>query len=108
MFINLMLDLTVNLLHVTGLLSTCYQEFLRTAYQRLFLRITYLLYILIYLFSTIRVISLIKNHGDHFDLTFWRSMTHSTAVVEQNVESEYLKYVKTHDYQLVLTVPLES
>ena len=40
--------------------------------------------------------------GGHFDLTFWRSRTQSTAVVEQKMESAYLKYVKMHDYLLVL------
>ena len=39
--------------------------------------------------------------GGHFDLTFWRSRTQSTAE-EQKMESAYLKYVKLHDYLLVL------
>ena len=39
--------------------------------------------------------------GGHFDLTFWRSRTQSTAVVEQKI-SAYIKYVNMHDYLLVL------
>ena len=46
-------------------------------------------------------------YGGHFDLTFWRSRTQSTAMVEQKMESAYLKYVNRHDYLLVLKMPLE-
>jgi len=46
-------------------------------------------------------------YGGHFDLTFWRSRTQSIAMVEQKMESAYLKYVNRHDYLLVLKMPLE-
>jgi len=46
--------------------------------------------------------------GGHFDLTFWRSRTQSTAVVEQKMESSYLKYVNRHDYLLVLKNAVRS
>ena len=40
--------------------------------------------------------------GGHFDLTFWRLWTQNTVVVEQDMKSAYIKYVKMHDYLLVL------
>jgi len=47
--------------------------------------------------------------GGHFDLTFWISMAQSKAMVEQKMKSVYLKYVKMHDYQLILKqMPLDS
>jgi hypothetical protein len=45
---------------------------------------------------------MVKDNGGHFDLTFWRSMTSSTAVVEQKIDSAYPNYVKTIYYLLVL------
>jgi len=45
--------------------------------------------------------------GGHFDLTFGRSRTQSTAVVKQKLESAYRKYGNRHDYLLVLKMPLE-
>jgi hypothetical protein len=44
---------------------------------------------------------MVKNNGGHFDLTFGRSRTSGTAVVEQKMDSAYPNYVKTIDYQLV-------
>jgi hypothetical protein len=45
---------------------------------------------------------MVKDNGGHFDLTFKRSRTSGTAVVEQKIDSAYPNYVKTIDYQLVL------
>jgi hypothetical protein len=44
---------------------------------------------------------MVKDNGGHFDLTFRRSRTSSTAVVEQKMYSAYPNYV-TIDYLLVL------
>jgi hypothetical protein len=44
---------------------------------------------------------MVKGYGGHFDLTFRRSRTSSTVVVEQNMDSAYPNFVKTIDYQLV-------
>jgi hypothetical protein len=45
---------------------------------------------------------MVKDNGGHFDLTFRRSRTLSTAVVEQKMDSAYPNYIKTIDYLLVL------
>ena len=49
-----------------------------------------------------------NNDGGHFDLTFRRSRTQNTAVVEQKMKSAYIKYVKMHDFLLVLKMSLDS
>jgi len=41
-------------------------------------------------------------------MTFGRSRSYESAEEEQVIESAYLKYVKIHDYQLVLKMSLGS
>jgi len=51
---------------------------------------------------------LVTNIGcGHFDLTFQRSRTQSTAVVEQKIESAYLKYIKKAWLPACTKMPLE-
>lgn len=48
-----------------------------------------------------------KIDGGHFDLTFERSRTCRTVMVEQNMKPAYPKYIKMNDYQLELKMSLE-
>ena len=62
-----------------------------------------------HLYPVTRITSINKKfYVGHFDLTFWRSRTQSTNLVQPKMESAYPNYVNTRVYLLVLNMPLNS